>query len=282
MLIIHAETLSFGFFAALWHNEGEMKNLKATALLLSTMIMLMGGALMAQAQSRLQFASAEDIAIAFYKTGGHVPNFEKWVTSREPYNLTPAARRPQMLENELVRLQSQYQNFNPRTDHLIIRSLVRLSPLHTPATAENPEDTYSMSIAFANAPEATYFPYDFMEERIIVMPVALDKHFNPSVSANEYRFLEENLRQSAENTLIMRLKPVRADLSQPHMIDGLPQWVMTADIDTLEVWSKQGRLLWEHTSPTYLSPTEAKIQNLYKQRPETTPEIGSIKPLEME
>lgn len=228
-------------------------------------------------QKRLKFSTTEDIALAFYKTGGKVPNFERWIKEREPYNLTPWARREAMMKQEMSRLQLAYRNFNPTKDFLIIRTFVDLNPQEHISKAG--EKTYTLPINFSKAPDALYFPYDFLGERIVVMPNKIDLAMNSTISENQYKHIKESLRYSSKNTMIVRLRATEGDLSKPYMIDGIPQWVLKADIVSLEVWSSQGTLMWEQTANWYIAPETRRLNKLFNSRPPGTNEKGAVKPL---
>lgn len=239
--------------------------------------MLAGFAAPLNAQTRIKFSSTEDVAIAFYKTGKVVPNFESWIKAQPPYNATPWAKREAMMEQEKTRLQLAYKNFDPEEDFLVIRTFANLNPQEN--VNEEGEKTYSLSMTFREAPEALYFPYDFMEERIVVVPHKIDVIMNSDISVNQYEMITEAVRTSAKNTLIVRLKPMEADLSRPYKIDGMDQWALTAEVVSMEVWSEQERLLWEYTVPWYVSPNTQKLNSLFKERPAGSREIGAVKPL---
>ncbi len=231
----------------------------------------------AQAQKRLKFSTTEDIAIAFYKTGGKIPNFDRWIKEREPYSTTPWARRAAMLKQETSRLQLAYQNFKPNKDFITIRTFVNLAPQEQKNKAG--EKTYTLPITFSGAPEALYFPYDFLDQRIVVMPSKMDKVMKAQITESDYRRITEALRTSAKNTMIVRLRTTESDFSKPYLIDGIPQWVLKTEIVSLEVWSKQGRLLWEYSAPWYISPNTTQLNNLFEKRPSGSGEKGAVKPL---
>lgn len=231
-----------------------------------------------QAQKRQKYSSTEDIAIAFYKTGNVIPNFEKWIKQREPYTLTPWARMEGVYKQELSRLNLAYKNFDPKEDHLLIRTFVRLNPIKETDMEGN--ETYRLQMTFLRAPEAMYFPYDFLGERIVVMPHKLDLHMNSAITKAEYELISETVPHSAKNTMVVRLLAKEAKTKRPYEIDGMQQWLFTADVVSLEVWSKLGRLLWEYTAPWYVSPNTKKLNNLYDSGPLLNPDAGAIKPLE--
>lgn len=253
-----------------------------TKIIFIALFFLLGGILLniaySQAQNRVKFSSAEDVVIAFYKTGGIVPNFENWIKERDPYKHTPVARRPRVMAEQLNRLRNAYQNYNPSEDHLILRTAVSLEP--NEIVNEAGEKTYTLQTKFTAAPEALYFPYDFMEQRISLIPINIEKILMSALSQEKFDFLNENLRQSSQNTMILRLRPKKAETNKPFEIDGVVQWGLSAEIVSAEIWSKRQRLLWEYTAPWYIAPAQQKIQNLYTDRPNKSPEQGSVKSLD--
>ena len=254
-----------------------LRTINIPVLISAILLLLVGGSLSVSAQKRLKFSTTEDIAIAFYKTGGIVPNFERWIKEREPYNLTPWTRREGVMAEETARLQLAYTQFKPADDFLLIRTFVKLAPQKHVNDAG--EKTYTLPVTFAKAPEALYFPYDFLDERIVVMPHKMDLLMNSPIDQTQYEFINKASKNSAQNTMIVRLRSTEADTSRPYKIDGLDQWVLKAEIVSLEVWSKKGALLWEYTVPWYISPNTIRLNRLYEGRPTETPEIGAVKAL---
>lgn len=241
------------------------------------LLLLVGLSLSANAQKRLKFSSTEDIALAFYKTGGIIPNFEHWIKERKPYNLTPWGRREKMLATEMSRLQLAYKNFTPKDDFLLIRTFVHITPEEH--VNDNGEKTYSLSIVFSKAPDALYFPYNFLDQRIVLMPYKLETIMNSEINETQYNFIQETTQASHKNTMVVRLRAKEADFSKPYEIDGLEQWVFKTKIASLEIWNKQNRLLWEYTAPWYISPNLSKLNKLFDGRPSSSSERGGVKAL---
>lgn len=252
---------------------------KIRPALFFTFLFLGAGALYhsANAQGRVEFATTRDVVIAFYKTGGTLPNFENWIKKRPPYNETPWAHREAMLEKEGLKLLREYQNFNPETDFLNVRTSVNLTPSET--INANKQPAYNLSIRFDQAPDAQYFPYEFLGERFILLPRGMRDVMNVQITPSQYQFLTDAKADNRSHTMIMSLRAYEADLSQPHEIDGLFQWVLKTDIVSLEVWNRRGRLLWEHTAPWYTSPNNIKLNKLYNDKPTNSSERGAVKAL---
>lgn len=233
------------------------------------------------AQKRLKFSTTEDIAIAFYKTGGIIPNFERWIKERKPYNITPWSRRKDMMETEMSRLRLAYKEFDPKNNFLLIRTFVTVTPKKY--TEDQGHETYSLHINFSKVPDALYFPYDFLGERIVVVPHKLDTIMNNSIEKSQYDYIQSAIQSSPQNTMVVRLLPKKSDLSKPYRIDGLDQWAFTTDIASLEIWDQQKHLLWEYTAPWYISPNITKLNSLFKDRAPSLPkeEQGKSMPFDL-
>ena len=102
---------------------------------------------------------------------------------------------------------------------------------------------------------------------------------NTTISKEEYNYINEAVPHSAKNTMIVRLLASESDFSRPYKIDGLEQWVMKAEIASLEIWSKHQRLMWEHTAQWYVSPHTMKLNNLFSKGPAFYPDKGERKSL---
>lgn len=213
-----------------------------------------------------QFATAEDIAIAFYKTGDLVPNFENWITSQKPYSETAFARRPKIMKEELLRLNTAYENFNPALSQIKIKT----SAFVTPHVSDNKDGTknYSVTIDLDEHKNAVfYLPYVFMGQNIMVIPYKLEVLDSIEISDYTYNHIKSLIKQGEKYPFILRLRPAKSDLTAPHLIDGVDQWAFYTDITTLESWTADGRLIWEYSAPWYVSPKQQEIKDLYDIKP---------------
>jgi len=229
-------------------------------------LIIVFGANQVRAQKTTRASTTEDIAIAYYKAGDVVPNFERWIKETAPYINTPWALREKLYEQETVRLQQAYQNFNPKKNHLIVKTF---SSIKLKKDKEEKE-TYSFQARFSNAPEALYFPYDFLEDRIALMPYSLEKLMNNTITDQQYQYMNPLVRSSKKITTIIRMQPYEADFSKPYLIDGLDQWVFKTKIISIEFWTNDNQLIWEYTVPWYDSPNSINIKNLYNERPKNS------------
>ena len=219
-----------------------------------------------------KISSTEDVVIAFYKTGNARPNFEKWIVEREPYRTTALALRPELMDKEMTRLKNAYAAFNPQTDLLTVRTegMVRVGQFQDPA---QPGATITrLDISF-RAGEADYFPYDFMGERFAVIPKDLQKLLKPTIQNQQYPYMRDVLKNGKPVTIILELRPAKADMEAPFNLDGTGggpdaedgkgQWMFLTDVAAISIWNAKGSMLWEYTAPWYITPIRDSLLDLH-------------------
>ncbi len=253
------------FLSAIVQRPSFLRHLFALALLLA-----MTGPAMAQ-KHKAKSADAEDVVIAFYKTGAARPNFKKWVELREPYLTTPLARRPELMESELKRLNDAYDAFNPITSLITIRTTASAS-VNQYQDPDNPEELITLLEMRFPVGDADYFPYDLLDERFAVIPKDLRRHMKPRLQNEQYDYMKSVLRESRPVTMIMELRPLKANMEAPFSLDAKDgedaddekgQWMFLTDIATMSVWTRSGTMLWEYTAPWYMTPMRDSLLDLH-------------------
>lgn len=240
-------------------------------------IFLMAAALSAAARAEVgavKVSTTEDVVIAFYKTGGAMPNFEKWITQRDPYKTTPLARRPAMMESELARLKKIYAEFDPQSSLMTLKTSVvaRAAEYQDP---KDPEKTLArLEMHFESAKDADYFPYDFLGERFALIPKDIATHLKPAILPEQFDYLNGQLGENGKPvTMILELRAAKADMNAPFNLDGTGggvdaedgkgQWMFLTDVASISIWNRTGTLLWEYTAPWYITPMRKDLLNLY-------------------
>jgi hypothetical protein len=227
--------------------------------------------------NKIHISTTEEVVIAFYKTAGAPPPYESWIKETEPYRVTAVARRPATMAQEKARLKSIYESFNPAKDLLTIRTTV----IARAAQYQDPNDkdkTISVLEMRFEAGDADYFPYDFLDERFAVIPQDIAKHLKPTVMNEQFAYLNEQLDRGKPVTLILELRPIKADTEGPFNLDGTGggvdaddgkgQWMFLTDIASMSVWNKTGSLLWEYTAPWYITPMRQNLLELKQSAPD--------------
>lgn len=213
----------------------------------------------AHAKERLTAVSTpEDVALAFYKTAGERPAFDKWIKFNSVYITAPLTRREDVYAQEIDRLSKKWDSLDLEKDYLTVRTAVRARLL------DIPEGKKQIEILIPGG-KVDYFPYVFMEENFAVLPDELTPHLTPVLSDQEKTFVEQHLGpMSRKFFLTVELKPLKADTSGTQVIDGQPQWLLSARLASLALWSPSGFLLWEYTAPWFVTPVTESLNGLYK------------------
>lgn len=216
------------------------------------------------AQTTLQPSTAEDIAIAFYKTGNVVPNFKSWIEGQEPYRSTPLGRRPKIMAEEISRLSQKYKNFEAQENLITIKTSAVLNTVKL--QNKGSQNDYILNIKLSDANDVLYFPYQFLNQNIMVIPNNFKTAKSHIITEGQFSHIQSLIKDNERQTLIIKLQADKSDFKHPYMVDKLPQWSFKTNIASMEAWADNGTLLWEYTAPWHLSPQQQKMQKLYKKR----------------
>jgi len=217
------------------------------------------------AQPFEKVAGPQDIVIAFYRTGGHIPNFHKWITEDRLYRTTPLARRKMVYDQEMEKLQNKYMAFNPTEDFLTIKTEAKAALSKEVYYDEQEEEKteFFLDLSFVKAPDATFFPYEFMEDKFAVIPKHLQNHMKLKIPEAQYERIMRFLGENGTADMTFKLKPLEANIKSPVKLAGGHYWTLMTDIASMALWTDSGFLLWEYTAPWYISPTTQLLQDLY-------------------
>lgn len=201
--------------------------------------------------ARPKISSAEEVAIAFYRTGGVLPDFKSWIWGRAPYKYTPLARRAVVFEEEMTRLQRDYQLFNKRRDRLTVKVPVDLNPRQV--SEKNGSSFYKMGLTFKGLRQAHYVTYQFMGENIALFPRGLDGKMDSKIDLVLYERLKGMNPQRSAPFIILILEGQKAQIDRPHNIDDLQQWVFETKLLNMTLYTQEGEALWDYVAPIDLS-----------------------------
>lgn len=212
----------------------------------------------------IKTSGSEDVAMAFYKTAGEKPSFDKWIKGTAPYNLTPMARREEIYTQEYERLSKRWIGTKGDNEYLVIKAWVSAHTYEQPA-ADPSETTPFIGIKFA-AGDVDYFPYEFLGENFALVPQDMAGRLTAPLPREQFNFLNQEIGpQGARLMMLVELKPVRADTNETYKIDKQEFWALLTDVAALSIWSKSGTLLWEYSAPWYATAIQSDLKNLYQE-----------------
>lgn len=218
----------------------------------------------AHAQMRTKPSSGEDVAIAFFKTAGTNPDFERWAKGTKEYKTVAPARAKEYLHRERQRLMGAWQKYDRQEPILDIKVNVLLEVKTT--IDKDGNEFYWIYISFGKD-DAVYFPYEFQDYKIAVVPQMIETLMIQPLQKEQYTMILEEFENKAVGTgaMFMQLKPVKAYIHQPYKIDNEDQWVLLADIATMSIKSAtSGKPYWAYSASWYTSPVTEELRDLFQ------------------
>ena len=221
----------------------------------------------AMAQVKRTDASAEDIAIAFFKTAETNPDFDLWAGNTSKYKSAAPARGKATFVEEKQRLIRLWNEFDPKLDTIDILTTVNVELKAT--TDEKGTDHYALAFDFSRD-DSIYFPYSYQDYKFAVIPQMMDKMLVQPLPKAQYEMIRQKIGSNGKAVLFFQLKPVKAYIQQPYMIDNMEQWMFLCDIVSLSLKTpRDGAILWSYGADWYVAPETEKLRDLYKSHRES-------------
>lgn len=223
----------------------------------------------AHAQKEQAVSSAEDVAIAFFKAGASNPDFDSWAKASRDYKTAAPTRAEEALFNEKQRLFKKWRAYNPDENVLTVAGSVQVEL--KAITTKDGNDQYWMYMSFPHG-DVTYFPYKFLDYEFALIPQQIETMMIQPLQKEQYEhFLHSfNGTKSRDALLSVQLKPVRAYMQQPYMIDNKEQWVLLCDVATMALsTAKTGHPVWTYGADWYVSPVTQELRDLFQEPTET-------------
>lgn len=220
---------------------------------------------LAQAQFRL--SNEEDVAIAFFKTGGQEPNYLTLIRGMKEYARTPLARQDDFIARETKRLRNAYTNYNPESGLLTVRTRVQINLHHEWIDKET--EKHSMSVFFGKD-DALFFPYKMGDYNLAIVPRKMDARFTRDIAPSQYSLMKGVFNDADEGNAVMyiQFKPHKAYLDAPVNMGGLDQWALVADVVNLTLTDSTGGQMWNYSPVWYVSPQTEELRDLYEEQTE--------------
>ncbi len=214
-------------------------------------------------------STAEEIAIAFFKTGDSTPDFEILAKAGKDYKRMPPVRAGDYLEKEKQRLTTLWRDFNPEEDVIGISGDVHVE-LKQVVDKKDGKEKYWMYIILPET-ELTHFGYKYQDYRFAIVPQKIDDLMIQPLQKEQFENMTKEFGMGGPAKLFLTLKPVKAHTDQPYKIDGVERWALICDIATMSVGTKKGmETFWNYGADWYVSPVTEDLQDLYKAPTEGT------------
>lgn len=213
--------------------------------------------------AKSETSDGEDVALAFFKTAGTNPNFDMWAKNSKDYKTAAPARAKDVLYTEKQRLIKKW-HAQGLDDVLTVGGMIDVALSSNLGSGEARE--YWLYLNFKDG-KSLYYPLEFQDYQFAVIPQGMQTLEKHRLQKEQYDLILADLKGLPEGTtyISLQLKPVKAYIDQPHMIDGREQWVLMCDIATVSLGSTTTKqTLWTYGADWYVSPVTRDLRGLYQ------------------
>lgn len=214
---------------------------------------------------------AEDVAIAFFKTGETAPDFDKWARNSKEYKVAAPAMAREIFFNEKQRLISKWRAFDPSDNMITVGGRIRVEV--TVEVNKEGFEQHWMYLTFENH-DVAYFPFKYLDYNIAVIPQQIETLLIQPLTKDQYELLRADMRGMPKGWayLELQLRPVKSYIHQPYEIDGKEQWALLCDVATMSLVSQRTHSsMWNYGADWYVSPVTDQLRDLYQNSGEGTP-----------
>lgn len=210
-------------------------------------------------------ASAETIAIAFYKMAGLQPSFSSWAKDTSEYHHTPVARRPRAEAKISERMMQAYQEFSPARDLLNVATTAVVT-LAEDADPDNPEQIHYSLRWDLDSENDEFFPYEYRDTVFALMPQGMEAYRTAPITREQYVYIKQRMGSVTRQRVLLHMRAQKAHGDAPVRIFGEDAWVLETAMAGVTLWDSKGSLLWERSADWYVSPETQTLNDLKQAR----------------
>ena len=209
----------------------------------------------------IKSATAEDVAIAFYKIAGLTPSFSAWAEDTRRYHETPFALRDKVRAEEAARLSRAYDRYSPATQTLDLATTARveIEAIPDPDNALIVRHVLRWRLA---EEQASFFPYEYRDTVFALIPQKLDAFQEADITPAQAEHIAQKIGAADNVPVIIQLRGLQADAAKPVSLYGQDVWALAAGVAGVTLWDRAGGLIWEKTAGWYTSPRTQSLNQL--------------------
>lgn len=217
----------------------------------------------AHAANNYTFSDSEKAAFAFFHFAKGTPAYEGWVQNSAPYMNAPEAQKPNVYEQEMLRLKWGFGTLDITREDLRIKTDVLLQLNH-----DKDVDVLNFKFVNSGSQEIPYFSYPYGKEWIAVVVNDLGDYTTVPLNTDESAKIRQRLEQGKvyQGKVSLRVRPVSSDSTKPLQLDNTEQWLMLAKVSGIEFLmpdsAGQETALWAYSNKAMLTETEQMLMPL--------------------
>lgn len=196
----------------------------------------------AHAQLLDKASSAQDVASVFYKLVGAKPNFEEWAQDTKLYQTALKQNKADVLAQEAINLEIAYNALDLSNTAITVRTSLR-------GSVKNDRNPVLNLDFLAEGP--LFFPYSHTGIDYALIAENIDKFREIPLGALEANYVRSKI--PSENTLymILKIKPYRADASEPITIQNSPYFPILGRIGSIQIYNSRLETVWSWAADWY-------------------------------
>jgi hypothetical protein len=182
----------------------------------------------------------KDIAFAFTKLSGKIPDFKGILEQSPAFQTADQATKNKMILEDIPIFEMEFHNLDITTKPIIIRTNV--------TTKASVGTNNGLIVEFGNDTKTpVYFPYHWGGQNYAVLVHGIDTFkllpMTMETASNTSRKIKNN-----RAILILELKPHSADALRPMVLDGIAQYLLLTEIKRARLVNEYYEVLWEYKS----------------------------------
>jgi len=234
---------------------------KITAFFIVTFTMFfINASIPAQAASHLFLDHVEKktptdplyIALLFYRMTGHELDFASWAQDNNAYRDAPDGEKEKILNTQKDKLQSIFYDINP-DEQIVVELNTTISGL----------DKAKIGFYISSFRPELFFNFTYLSNNYAVVPLGVEKYkwFLPTKAELKHiKAAGAIISQETPVDIQFIMTPKSADGRAPATFGKTQHWLLSAQIEEIQVWTKDGKILWQIERTT----TQDKLMDLYK------------------
>lgn len=192
------------------------------------------------------------IAMLFHRLSGHDLDFETWAQDTDLYKAASEDEKLKVQNTQVDKLKSIYYDINP-DDPIVVELDTKISAL----------DKEKLGFRVEGFLPDLFFNFHHMDNNYAAVPLNVTKYtwYKPDAASVKH-LKEKGMVFSSETPVDVQLvmTPKAADGREPVDFGVRKHWLLSAQIEEIQVWTKDGRILWQIQRTT----TQDKLINLYQ------------------
>jgi len=199
---------------------------------------------------RKKTTEAQYISLLFYKlVEGLKPPYEMWAKESESYLNSDDMYKNEALLGEIDFLQYRYRSLK-KEDPIIVHMTTNIS-----AYSKKNGGFY-----VENFRPDLFFSFEHRGNHFAVIPADIEAYQWYEAKEQDLNMTGLDLAETNEVDLQIMLVPESADSKAPAKLGDNHHWIITASVKEIQMWSKDGRLLWSGQK----AGVDNKVLDLYK------------------